>query len=269
MNQYENGFFQPGGFKNTSQQPNTTESEFVPAITENDEILEMREDFDFEGFQVVRKEFFAHLREPAITFNNCKFYVNAACLSKFPNTEYAQILINSKNKILALRPCYENSRDCFKWCNTSPDGKRKTRHVTGRMFFAMVVTLMGWNRNNRYKILGNLIHSNDEYLLAFDLTSTEVYEMTSEEGEKRKLSRVPAYPADWKDRFGVPYLEHKESMKINIVDGYAVYSIKDSDHKVENNSLPESTNSYETPNTNISSQEDNGNEHRFTNDNSY
>ena len=44
-----------------------------------DEILELGDDFDFDGFQVVRREFFAHTTEPAVSFNNCKFYVNSAC----------------------------------------------------------------------------------------------------------------------------------------------------------------------------------------------
>ena len=37
----------------------------------DDEIIELGESFDFNGFQVVRREFFAHLREPSVTFNNC------------------------------------------------------------------------------------------------------------------------------------------------------------------------------------------------------
>ena len=55
-----------------------------PLLEKGDEIIDMGDDFDFEGFQVVRREFFAHLTEPAVTFNNCRFYVNSACLNKFP-----------------------------------------------------------------------------------------------------------------------------------------------------------------------------------------
>ena len=55
----------------------------TPVLNENDEIIELGEDFDFNGFQVVRREFFAHMQEPSVTFNNCKFYVNTACLKKF------------------------------------------------------------------------------------------------------------------------------------------------------------------------------------------
>ena len=50
--------------------------------------LEAGEQFSLDNYQVVRREFFAHLSEPAVTFYNCKFYVNAACLHRFPGVDY-------------------------------------------------------------------------------------------------------------------------------------------------------------------------------------
>lgn len=224
-------------YTNTYSQPSESRQETVPiqeeleqgnkpVLAEGDEIIDMGEDFDFAGFQVVRREFFAHMREPSVTFNDCKFYVNAACLAKFPTSDFAQVLVNRENKILALRPCPEGARDSFQWCSISK-GKRKPKPITCRLFFAKVASMMGWEPHHRYKILGKLIHSNDEYLIAFDLTANETYRKTIVEGEKPKTSRVPVFPADWKDQFGLPYNEHKQSMQINIVDGYAVYSIKE------------------------------------------
>lgn len=198
----------------------------IPVLEPEEVVLEMGDSFDLEGFQIVRKEFFAHLREPSVSFNNCKFSVNSACLSKFPMTEYVQIMINRNTKILALRPCAEGARDSFAWCSASK-GKRKPRAITCKLFFAKVVDLMGWNPNYKYKLLGRLIHANGEYLIAFDLHATEVYQRTEVEGQKPKVSRQPVYPAGWQDQFGLPFNEHSQSMQINIFDGYAVYSIKD------------------------------------------
>ena len=59
-----------------------------------EEILELGDNFDFDGFQVVRREFFAHTTEPAVSFNNCKFYVNSSCISKLQQTDNVQVLIN-------------------------------------------------------------------------------------------------------------------------------------------------------------------------------
>lgn len=193
---------------------------------DEEEILELGDDFDFDGFQVVRREFFAHLREPSVSFNNCKFSANASCLSKFPETEYVQVLVNRDSKILALRPCEEGDRDSFRWCNLVK-GKRKPKAITCKLFFAKIFQLMDWNPQYRYKLLGRLIHANGEYLLAFDLTATEVYQRTFEEGKKPRTSRTPVFPSGWQDQFGLPFSEHKQSMQINIFDGYAVYAIKE------------------------------------------
>lgn len=202
------------------------EMSYTPTLTQSDDLVDLGEDFDFEGFQVVRREFFAHLSEPSVTFNNCKFNVNSACLSKFPNSDYAQVLVCREKKILALRPCAEGARDSFMWCSMQK-GKRKPKPITCKLFFAKIVSLMGWNPDFRYKLLGKVVHANGDYLLAFDLTSSEVYQRTFVEGEKPKSSRKPVYPAEWQDQFGLPYNEHKQSLQINIFDGYAILAIKE------------------------------------------
>lgn len=84
---------------------------FEPKLSDNDEILEAGEQFSLDNYQVVRREFFAHLSEPAVTFYNCKFYVNAACLHRFPGVDYVQALVNQEKKVLVLLPCEEGARD--------------------------------------------------------------------------------------------------------------------------------------------------------------
>ena len=135
------------------------------------DVIELSDDFDFDGYQVVRREFFAHTFEPSITFNNYKVYVNTACLNKFPHADCVQLLINRESHILALRPCAESERDAFAWCNTS-GGKRRPRQVTGKFFFAKLFELMDWNIDYRYKLIGKVIHANDEYLIVFDLNAS-------------------------------------------------------------------------------------------------
>lgn len=199
----------------------------TPVLSDEEELIEMNEDFSLEEFQVVRREFFAHTREPAVTFNNRKFYVNSACLTKFPNTDYVQALINPHTKILALRPCDEGERGSFQWCSLG-QGKRKPRQTTCTLFFLKMFDMMNWNPDHRYKMLGNIIRANGEYLIAFDLTSTEVYQRTyDEEGAKSTASRTPVYPIGWQNQFGMTFNEHKQSMLVNIFEGYAIYSIKE------------------------------------------
>ena len=83
---------------------------------------------------------------------------------------------------LAVRPCREDDKDSFLWC-TEKAGKRKPKQITCRLFFAKLVALMDWNPNYRYKMLGKIIKSGEEYLILFDLTATETYQRIIKEGE--------------------------------------------------------------------------------------
>ncbi len=204
------------------------QSMLINQTSDSDEFINLGSDFDFDGFQVVRKEFFAHQLEPSVTFNNCKFNVNLACLNKFPNTSSVQVLVNQEKKIMALLPCPDGARDSFAWCLTSSNGKRKPRTLTCKLFFAKMVDLMNWNPDYKYKLIGKLIQANGTMLIAFDLTATETYKRTITEGEKVKTSRVPVFPLEWQDQFGLSYNEHQQAMHIDIFDGYAVYTVKES-----------------------------------------
>ena len=197
-------------------------------------------DFDYSGFQVVRREFFAHLQEPSIVFNQRKVGVNTACVRKLPATDYIQILVNRDKKMLVVRPCDESEIHSFLWCTTK-DGKKYPRQVTGRLFFMKICTLMEWNPDYRYKIMGKLVHSQGQYLFVFDLSATETYKRTiSEDGSKPKASRTPVYPMDWKDQFGVPYEDRQKTLQINMFDGFAVYEIHgNSQTETKHPALPE------------------------------
>ena len=96
--------------------------------------------FSYDGYQVVRGEFFAHIYEPSFTFNNYKVSVNTACIRKLPDVEYVQILVNPIDKKLAVRPCREEEKDSFRWCSSGK--KRSPKQITCRIFFAKVVLMV-------------------------------------------------------------------------------------------------------------------------------
>ena len=156
--------------------------------------------------------------------------MNTACLTKMPEVDYVQILVNPETKKLAVRPCEEDAKDSFLWC-TSGSGKRKPKQITCRIFYAKIMELMGWNPDFRYKLLGKLIQSNDERLYIFDLTATEVYQRTVKPDGKPRVSRTPTFPAEWQNQFGLPVEEHRKQLQINIVNGYTVFGLTDKEKK--------------------------------------
>ena len=165
------------------------------------------DNFSYDGYQVVRGEFFAHTFEPSITFNGNRVYVNTACLNRMPTVEYIQILINQQTKKLVVRPCGEDEKDSFRWCSNT--GKRRPKQITCRIFYAKLAEMMQWNTKYRYKLIGKLITTNCEQLYIFDLTATEIYQRVRQEGGKERISRTPIFPSEWQNQFGLPVEEHR------------------------------------------------------------
>ena len=166
-----------------------------------DEIVEVN-DFDFDGFEVVRGEYFAHLREPGLTFANNKLFVNSACLSKRPDTDYIQILVNAEEKKLIVKPCQEEEKDSFRWATSGT--RRGPRQITCKVFYAKVFTLMAWDPDFRYKLIGKLVKIDSQLMFVFDLNTPSIYVRLKGDPGKIKFSRSAKYPEEWKNQFGVP-----------------------------------------------------------------
>ena len=191
----------------------------------DDDVIEMPT-FSYDGYQVVRQEFFAHTREPSLTFNGNKVYVNSYCLSKLPNVTFVQFLVNPDDCTLIIRPCEEDEKNAVRWRIPSEE-KHKVRQITGRIFIAMIVNLMQWNPAHRYKLLGKIIRSRNEILIFFDLKIPEIYQRMDKDGEKPKISRTAVLPANMLNQFGLTFQEHQRLRQISIFEGYTVFSVQD------------------------------------------
>lgn len=217
--------------------------------------LELAQDFSYDGYQVVRRELFAHLREPAVVIRRDSVTFNTACIAGLEDAVYIQILVNQDNKRMVVRKCEENDKDALRWCIEKPD-KRKSRKMSNKLFSAMMYDMMEWNTDCRYKILGHKITHEDETMYIFDLLETEIFmdtkrkkkanpdslekkeelvtaetDQTPEQNQEeiaakvaRKLNRIPFYPKDWKDSFGLSVEEHKKALETNLTDGYIEFS---------------------------------------------
>ena len=86
--------------ENTTQMRMTTDT---ASVMQN--ALQGEDEIDLGEYEIVRPEFFAHVKEPALTVNVDKIGVNAACVRLMPDVEYVQILVNRKEKKLLLKPC--------------------------------------------------------------------------------------------------------------------------------------------------------------------
>ena len=125
--------------------PAEDSEELLEVVPVTDDQIEEDDSFSLDKFQVVRREFFSHISEPSITFNNYKIGLNSACIKRLPQIDYIQFLVNRQTQKLAIRPCLESDFHSFQWCTTS-GGKRKPRQVTGKIFFMKLFALMSLPR---------------------------------------------------------------------------------------------------------------------------
>lgn len=197
----------------------------LPPPADDDIIYD--DNFSYDGFQVVRGEYFYHRNEPCITISDFKLTFNASCLRKVPNVDFVMVLINPNTKMMVIRPATDDVKDSFIWKTAS----NKPKPITCRIFYAKILELMEWDSECRYKLIGKLVKRQDEYLFVFDLKAYEAYQrsitVTPEGKEKRTTSRRPLYPEEWKNQFGLPVDEHRKRLHLNIYDGYAVFGLKE------------------------------------------
>ena len=195
---------------------------------------ELESTFSYDGYQVVRKELFAHLRDPAIVIRKDSITFNTACISGLEDVVYVHVMFNSDLKRIVVRGCDENDKDALRWCIAKPD-KRKSRKISCKPFSELVYNEMGWDSDCRYKILGYRINFEGETLYVFDLLVPEIFH----EGQKRKKgesapqseetkpvnTRKGFYPDDIAGTFGVPLEEHLKESEVKQIDGYVSMGI--------------------------------------------
>ena len=214
----------PIGFSGASDTKMFTAGGFRPlSKEEQEEARKLLEDnFSLDGYQVVRREFFSHRYDPALTIRGNSISFNNACISKLDEVVYIQVMVNPVTEKLVIRPCSEGARDAIRWC-VAKDDKRKSRQITCGVFTAMLYEMMGWEALYRYKLQGTQITVQGEQLFVFDLASTEIYLPAVKDPENpgaKAKQRPPVFPANWRDSFGLPVAEHEASTKIDLLDGF-------------------------------------------------
>lgn len=211
-------------------------SEYIDGYDEK--AIEIEKSFSYDGYQIVRREMFAHLREPAVTIRSDSITFNTACIDGLEDAVFVQIMVSDNEKRIAVRKCNENDKDSLRWCIAKPD-KRRSRTIKGK-FSQEIYRLMNWMPGCRYKILGHRIEYQGETLYVFELESCEIFKerpkrtkaerearansMTPEElaaadRKERKESMTPFSPAEAEQTFGLPVAEH-QNVQLESIDQF-------------------------------------------------
>ena len=170
--------------------------------------------FDFEGFEVVRREFFSKANCPAITIKYGSIVFNVRAIRKLNECRFIQILINLEKKLMIAKPCEEDEKDSLQWSRIDKHSKIVSRTITGSLFTAQLYKDMNWNIESTIKMLGTLLTCKSEKIFVFDLNNAESYMHLAEpsDDETKRRKRVPFTPKHWQENYGQSYKESKTQM---------------------------------------------------------
>jgi len=176
--------------------------------------------FDFEGYEVVRREFFSKANCPAVTIKYGSIIFNVRAIRKLNECRFIQILIDLKRKLMLIKPCDEDEKDSLQLSKVDKHGKVVPRQITGKIFTAQLYKDMNWSIESTMKILGTLNTCKSERVFIFDLSNAEAYlhlAETSEDNPKRR-KRVPYPPKHWIGNYGQSYEESQKQIVMTFED---------------------------------------------------
>lgn len=180
----------------------------------NTEINKHIDNLNLDGYQVVRGRYFANNYNPSMTISKDKISFNTACLKKFEDVTYVELLLNSVRKCIAIRPCSPDNPNAINW-GVLKGEKWFARPKSCKGFAGALFDIMEWEEDTKYKFYGNYIEEDGEKLFVFELeepirmkqvqveippTNPENSDEESEVKYRTAVQLVP--PDDWLKSFG-------------------------------------------------------------------
>ena len=173
---------------------------------------------NLSGYEIVRAQFFSTLSNPAMTISNGKMRFNTACLKKFGDEEYVELLLNTVERCIAIRPCSKDNPNAVRWGRLK-DSRWSVSAISCRGLAKTLFDIMEWEEDTRYRFRGEYVRAGENKMLLFQLDEPEMIkteeitlppqepEQDGTEEEKEEIvikKKMMVFPAAWADSFGRP-----------------------------------------------------------------
>lgn len=162
--------------------------------------------FDFEGYQVVRGQFFTNRPDcPCITVGGNKIVFNTFCIRKFISVGYIQLLLHPTERKIAIRPCEKKDAHSIRW---RPDADKPTvpKAISCQHFIAALYQIMEWNPDYFYHVRGSWASRGRDEIIVFSLANAMPSAVI--ETEEARSRREKLLPQEWSDSFGDEFYEY-------------------------------------------------------------
>ena len=165
---------------------------------------------------VYDQELLKKIREnayPAMTISNGRLRFNTACLKKFENVEYVELLLNSVERCIAIRPCDKNNPNAIRWGRLK-EGRWCASTLGCRGLAKTLFDIMEWDEDLRYRFRGQFLEQGDNKMMLFAFDEPEMIkveeivlppkENTEEDEGETVKKKIYIFPPEWAGTFGQP-----------------------------------------------------------------
>ena len=179
---------------------------------------------DLSGYQRVSASLFPSSDKPVLTITNGRMRFNAACVKKFEDVEYVELLLNSVNNRIAIRPCDKDNPNAIRWAKLKNE-KWVAYPLACKGLFGALVDIVNWSDDSVYKLYGQFIEDGMQKMLLFSLDEPDIIKTQEQvvvpdkpdedpDCEKEKtdnsaedeivvVEKVRVFPSIWDGSFGM------------------------------------------------------------------
>lgn len=200
-----------------------------PQLEMETQVVAQDGELDLRGFEIARTQFFDMKNKLTIRFSQDKVTFGTACLRKFNNAQYVELLVHPLHHLLAVRSSNKEVRNAVRWSKLTNDGEYLPKAVSGAAFLETFYELFDWDPQYKYRVSGIRRQQDKEAVLMFDMDETEIFmpddplgnEESDVSDEMLPGSRkgVIAYPSNWAHNFGANYYAQARELAAFEADG--------------------------------------------------
>ena len=127
--------------------------ESVQTVIEKEEYVQSGLKLNLNGYQRVSSHFFPSSDDLSLTISGGKMRFSTACLKKLEDVEYIELLINTVNNCIAIRPCDSDNPNAIHWGRLKED-KWIVNSMSCRGLAKVIFSLMSWEDDGKYRFKG-------------------------------------------------------------------------------------------------------------------
>lgn len=176
-------------------------------------------DFDFSGYEIAQLDLAPNKGESICTIDQRAVLFNTECISRMPEVKNIELLVHPGKRELAVRPAAPDSRNAVQWIRNLSTPV-KPRQISAAAFSTVVLSLFGWDPDNRYRLYGSHYHYESESAVIFSTTHAAVMikenriQAAPQGGAVisplvRRGKRIGAIAGDMADTFGRNFYEEQ------------------------------------------------------------